>query len=153
MNDVKREASVLANMQLSFPEQRYNQTLEGMFAQLDVFTQAALRVLDTGSGEGIVKAYRYLVQEYDRFAKKVYQFTPPGKSEDYVTSFKKAMRDVVAPIANKSREFKNEAVRQIKNSKILASDNSFFLRDLNIPLDIEYHPAKGAVLMDRGGRK
>jgi hypothetical protein len=153
MNDVRREASVLANMQLSFPEERYNSTLEGMFAQLDVFTQAALRVLDTGSGEGIVKAYRYLVEEYDRFAKKVYQFTPPGKSNDYITSFKKAMSDVVAPIANKSREFKNEAVRQIKNSKILASDNSFFLRGLNIPLDVQYHPAKGAVLMDRGGRK
>lgn len=153
MRDVKREASVLANMQLSFPEERYNKTLEQMFSQLDVFTQAALRVLDTGSGEGIVSAYRFLVEEYDRFAKKVHRFTPPDKSQDYISSFKKAMRDVVAPISNKSREFKDEAVRQIQNSKILASDNSFFLRDLNIPLDLEYHPAEGTVLMDRGGRK
>lgn len=153
MRDVRREASTLANMQLSFPEERYNKTLEEMFAQLDRFTEAALRVLDTGSGEGIVSAYRELVEEYDRFAKKVYNFTPPDKSDEYISSFKAAMKDVVAPIANKSREFKNEAVRQIKNSKILASDNSFFLRDLNIPLDIQYHPAKGAVLMDRGGRK
>lgn len=153
LRDVRREASTLANMQLSFPEERYNKTLEEMFAQLDAFTQVALRVLDTGSGEGIVKAYRYLVEEYERFARKVHNFTPPGKSKEYVDSFKQAMRDVVAPIATKSREFKNEAVRQIKSSKILAFDNSFFLRDLNIPLDLEYHPGKGAVLMDRGGRK
>lgn len=153
LRDVRREASSLANMQLSFPEERYNKTLEEMFAQLDVFTEAALRVLDTGSGEGIVSGYRYLVEEYDRFAKKVYRFTPPDKSKEYVDSFKQAMRDVVAPIANKSREFKDEAIRQIQGSKILASDNSFFLRKLNIPLDLEYYPAKGAVLMDRGGQR
>lgn len=153
LRDARREASVIRNMTLTFPEERYNASLQAMFQQLDRVTEASLKVLETGSGEGIVAAYRILVESYDFLVSQVRAFTPPEKTEEYITSFKGAMVQVSEPIAQKSREFRSEAVRQIKTSNILASNNSFFMRDTGVPIDIEFYPIRGAVIMDRGGKR
>lgn len=153
MRDLLREASVLQNIKLSFPEERHTQLLKALFEQLDKVTSTALEILSTRSGEGIVSSYKVLVESYDYVYKEVRGFTPPDKSAEYIASFKQSMVGLTQPLVDKSREFRLEAIRQIKTSTILAEHNNFFLRTIDVPIDIHYKPIKGVMIMDRGGRR
>lgn len=153
MSDLRIEVAKLQAIKLSFPENLYNQSLKEKFSQLDKVTSSALNVLGVGSGRGIVSSYKYLVESYEGLASDVRNFTPDGKSESYLESFKKGMTDLTEPILVKAAEFRREAVKQISSSSILSFKNNYFLQDKQLPVDARHFYSRGAVLMDRGGTK
>ena len=121
------------------------------FIALDKMTSHALRVFSVGSGRGIVSTYKVLIKSYKEFVNEVKQFSPPGKGQAYVVSFKKAMSQLVRPIEKKLRDYKTEASRHIHSNKILSNENRFFTSEL--PFDVEYNIKGSGILMDRGGLK
>jgi tetratricopeptide (TPR) repeat protein len=153
LRDVMREVSVLRNIQLTFPEERHTQGLKALFEQLDKVTTLTVDLMDTKSGEGIVNGYKTLVESYEYVVAIVRGFTPPDRPEEYVTSFRQSMVGLTEPLNQKVREFRAEASRQIQASQILAENNFFFTRDTPSPVDLRYRPLRGALLMDRGGRR
>jgi tetratricopeptide (TPR) repeat protein len=146
-------AAKLDNIKLQYPEKRFNRLLQKKVKQLDRLTAKALEIFKIRSGKGIVKAYQYLVQSYRKVVEEIKAFTPPGKSPEYVKSFKKSMNALVRPIAKKADEFLAEAKKKIYSSKILSPDNKWFLGNEKIPIPIEYDAPAGGVIMDRGGAK
>lgn len=151
--DVLREISTLRNIQLSFPEDRHTAALKAMFEQLDNITTLALDMMETKSGAGIVNGYKHLVETYDYVADRIRGYTPPDRSPEFIASFKSSMEGLTQPIVDKSREFRTEAVRQIRQSQILAENNAFFLRPSQHSIDVRYFPINEALIMDRGGRQ
>ncbi len=153
LKDLEAAASKLKSIQLRFPEKEYNQLLKQKFQFLDQVTSKSLNVFKIGSGHGIVEAYRILVESYKNLALEINSFKPEKKSEDYVSSFQKSMREIANPIYQKAREFENEAKRQIQSSKILSSSNFYFLGKQDLPVTPMFFPVKNGVLMDRGGKQ
>ncbi len=153
MRNLRVEVSKLNSIKLTFPEKLYNDSLKAKFAQLDRVTSTALKILEVGSGRGIVAAYKYLVESYEGVGADIRGFTPPDKSEDYIKSFKKSMTDLTNPLLAKARDFRKEAVGQISKSNILSIDNNYFLQSKQLPVPPEHFYSRGAVLMDRGGKR
>jgi tetratricopeptide (TPR) repeat protein len=151
--ELRRAAGNLSDLKLSFPEAEYNKKLKRKFSLLDAVTTKSLEVFKVGSGHGIVEGYRILVESYRRLAQEISSFRPDKKSEEYVTSFQKSMREISRPIALKAKEFENEAKRQILSSKILSKSNFYFLGNSKLPLVPEFYPVKAGILMDRGGKQ
>ncbi len=151
LKKLKKERDKLVSIQLSFPEKRYNQTLKNKFSQLDKLTSDSLKILESGSGEGIINSYKILVSSYEDLAQEIENFTPQGKSSEYVKGFKKSMKQLVRPIKKKTKDFRREALKQIMQSSILSSANGWFFKKGKI--QVEYSYSKGSVLMDRGGYK
>jgi len=148
---LSKYSSRLQREKLSFPEKKFNGQLKKKFAALDKLTASALDVLKIGSGLGIVKGYKFLVENYEYLVREIRTFAPKGKSQEYTISFQKSMRGLTTPILNKSNEFRLEAVRQIRESKILSNSNYFFNAKSNAPDILEYFSLRNGVLMDRGG--
>jgi len=136
-----------------FPEEKYNALLQNKFVQLKRLTDEALEVLSIGSGKGLVRAYKVLIENYLTIITEMREFTPPGKSADYVASFKKSMYDLSKDLEKRSNEFTAEARRQIISNDILSNENYLFLNTAKMPIQIEYVYTPGGVLMDRGGRR
>lgn len=153
VGELRKTADTLDGIRLEFPEQRYNGLLKSKFKYLDSVTNKALEVFKVGSGEGIVEGYKVLVSSYKKLGGDIASFTPPGKNENYVQSFKKSMNDIAQPILNKAREFENEAKKQILSSHILSRSNSYFLSNPKLPVAPQFFGTKTGVLMDRGGKQ
>ena len=137
----------------SFPEAEYNKTLKNKFAQLDRITTEAVSIAEMGSGIGIVKAYRYLVTGHESLRDEVLNFTPTGKSPEYITSFKKSMAKLVEPLSKQAQEFRETAVSKIEKENILSSDNGWFLIKNEFAFVPEFSSEIGSVLMDKAGAK
>ena len=138
--------------QLSFPEAEYNKSLKNKFVMLDKITTEAIAIAELGSGIGIVKAYRYIVSAHESLKNEITNFTPPGKSPDYVSSFQKGMQKLASPLEKQAQDFRETAIKKIEKENILSTDNGWFLtkNDAIIP---EYYDEKGNVLMDKAGAK
>ena len=102
---------------------------------------------------GIVHAYRILVENYRKTANQIKDFIPPEKGPEYVESFRKGMTNIYSSLFNKADEFVVEARKQIDSSKILSSENNWFLMQGISNFKPEYEYRSGGVLMDRGGRR
>ena len=94
-----------------------------------------------------------LIENYLTIITEMREFTPPGKSADYVASFKKSMYDLSRDLEKRSNEFTVEARRQIISNDILSNENYLFLNTAKMPIQLEYIYTPGGVLMDRGGRR
>lgn len=152
--DLDKAVKELESIKLEFPETVYNQRLQQKFKELDRVTTLGVNILKIGSGKGIVRSYRYLIDAYESMARDIRSFTPQGKTPEYVTSFSKSMNDLTVPLLGKASEFRREAVRQIESSDILSEDNFFFMSS-KIPGEFvpEYQPVIPGIMMDRGGRR
>jgi len=153
VKELMRKAEALKSIKLRFPEKAYNGLLKRKFASLDKVTASALSLLETGSGQGIVTGYRIMIEAYQDLAKEVREFRPSGKSKDYVTSFQKSMKQITQPLVNRSLQFRNEALKQINKSSILAKDNLWFKNKSNAGFVVEFDSLQRGVIMDRGGRR
>jgi tetratricopeptide (TPR) repeat protein len=150
---LKSKISSLESIKLRFPEKSYNSILKKKFAKLDQVTAAALKLLETGSGFGIVTGYKVMIQAYEGLANEVRSFVPEGKSKDYVTSFQTSMKQVTQPLLNRASQFRSEALKQIRSSSILAKDNVWFNNNSKVDFDIQFQSLQNGVIMDRGGRR
>ncbi len=145
---VKRMNSV----RLSFPEAEYNKNLKNKFQMLDKITTEAISIAELGSGIGIVKAYRIVVEGHETLYSEMTGFVPEGKSPEYVSSFQKGMQKIGAPLAQQAQDFRGTAVKKIEKENILSSDNGWFLVK-NSAIIPEYFNDNGIVLMDKAGAK
>ncbi|MBL6990027.1 MAG: tetratricopeptide repeat protein [Bacteriovoracaceae bacterium] len=148
---LQQKIDKLNSIKLSFPEKRYNRQLQAKFKQLERVTATSLEILHIGSGKGQIKTYRHLASSYQNFVDQIRSFTPPKKSKEYISSFKKSMVNITAPLLQKVKEYIKTARRKIKNKNILSEDNAWFFSGANKAFDIEYNFPTGSVIMDRGG--
>jgi tetratricopeptide (TPR) repeat protein len=149
---LEAQVKKLNSIKLSFPEAEYNKNLKNKFGMLDKITTEAISIAELGSGIGIVKAYRYLVEAHESLRNEVVNFTPPGKSAEYTSSFQKSMQKLSAPLEKQASEFREIAIKKIEKENILSNDNGWFMvkNDAIIP---EYYNDNGNVLMDKAGAR
>jgi len=148
---LEQKKQQLENMKLAFPEQQFNQTVKQKLVILDSLTADVNEVQQTGSGKGIVKAYRLLISCYEDFAQELKDFTPDGKAPEYVESFRKAMMGVWTPILETAQRRRTEVAQLIHKNSILSSDNATLLAPQGSDMVMQYHAPGTMVLMDRGG--
>ena len=138
---------------LQFPEKAYNTALQRKLKEVGTLEEKALTIMKTGSGVGIVRASRVVETAYRGIASEVASFTPPGKSKQYVTGFKKSMRELSNSLTIKANTVRNTAKEAILRDKILSQDNSWFLSTKSLtPFPLNHFPAQRGIVMDRGGR-
>ncbi len=142
----------IEGIKLSFPENTYNSLVKQKLALLDQLTVEVTAIQKTGSGKGIVAAYRLAIESYENFGKEIMDFTPEGKGDEYVVSFKKAMSNVYNPILMNAKKQRAEVKKLIENNKILSENNSAVMWGSD-PLTRQFLPDQPVVMMDRGGRK
>ncbi len=143
----------LSQTKLVFPEAEYNKILKNKFSQLDKLTSEAVSIAEMGSGIGIVKAYRDLVTGHESLRDEVINFTPEGKSPEYISSFKKSMEKLVEPLSRQARDFRETAIKKIEKENILSTDNGWFLIKNEYSFIPEFYSDSGAALMDKAGAK
>ncbi len=149
---VVAKKSKIDQVELRFPEAEFNTAVKFKLKMLDQLTSDVNIIQKLGSGKGIVEAYRFVIEAYEDFGISLKAFTPPDKSPEYVTSFKKAMSDVYNPILGNAKKQRNEVRKLISDNKILTKSN---FNVLYTPEDNfkRYLTIKEAVLMDRGGKR
>lgn len=153
MPKLLQKQAQLNTMTLSFPEESFNNTVKRKLVLLDSLTADVNDIQKTGSGRGMVKAYKILINCYENFATELSQFTPEGKSADYVTSFKKAMAGVWTPILQTAQKRRGEVRNLINKNNILSEDNPEMLGAQNSSFVPQYQFVQNMVLMDRGGAR
>lgn len=151
MPKLEQKQAQLDSIVLSFPEDSFNNQVKRKLAILDSLTGDVNEIQKTGSGKGIVRAYKILINSYEKFALELSRFTPEGKSEDYVTSFKKAMSGVWTPILQTALKRRQEVKNLIVSNNILSDDNNEMLSPQGSDLVAQFRLQQNLVLMDRGG--
>jgi len=151
LGNLKQAGVKAKNIELAFPEKRFNSLLKSKLASLDAFTSEAVKVQKIGSGDGIVLAYKYLVETYAAVIQQIRSFRPPGKPDSYVKSFSGSMQQLTAPIYARTKAFKREAKEQILKNRILSVHNKHFLISAIKNVQLEYNYYLSGVLMDKGG--
>ncbi|OUR98927.1 hypothetical protein A9Q84_05815 [Halobacteriovorax marinus] len=151
LNRLERKIDSLTKFELAFPDKKFNVLLKKKFTKLDSITTAAIGLMKVGSGKGMMRSYSRLIFSYEHLIKEVSNFTPPGKSPEYINSFKKSMGNLVKPLQAKVRDFRKEALKQMKMNKILSKDNKSIL--FGDKFVAKYILNNNGVLMDRGGRR
>ncbi|MBY0516741.1 MAG: hypothetical protein K2P81_07530 [Bacteriovoracaceae bacterium] len=151
MPRLEHKCNLLSKMKLEFPEQKFNQMVKQKLAGLDSLTAEVNDIQSTGSGKGIVRAYKLLINAYEDFAVELKDFTPSEKPPEYIESFKKAMASVWTPILGTAQKRRQEVVGLIEKNVILSEDNFEMLAPQGMRPAPYYHSSETMVLMDRGG--
>lgn len=149
---VTEKKSRLDQIRLSFPEGEFNNAVKSKLKILDEMAGQVNEIQKTGSGKGIVDAYRLVISAYEGFGSDLKGFSPEGKSPEYIASFQKAMSDVYNPILANARKQRSEIKKLIVENKILSVSN--FSVIFTEPESFKrYLTVKESVLMDRGGKR
>lgn len=148
---LEEQLKKLKSIKLSFPEAEYNKNLKLKFSLLDKITTEAVSIAELGSGIGIVRAYKFLVDGHESLRDEMTRFTPEGKSAEYVKSFKQGMQKLAAPLDKQADDFRDTAIKKIEKENILSTDNAWFLVKNSANFIPEYHNDEGNVLMDKAG--
>lgn len=148
---LKSLGSSTDRIRLTFPEKVFNQNLKKMLQSLDKVTNKAISIQKIGSGEGIVSSYLTLIQTYKNAINKIKNFTPSGKSKNYINGFKKSMASLYGPLNKTLNTYIKNSKRSIFKNEILSSNN---VKLLNIVLENNVQAVTNSrgVNMDRGGR-
>lgn len=152
LSSVLDKKQQLDQVTLSFPEATFNGAVKRKLQLLDQMTSEVNNIQKIGSGKGIVEAYRIVIEAYENFANSLKEFTPPGKSPEYIESFRKAMAEVHGPILANARKQRKEIKKLIIDNKILSYSNYAVLYS-DLEKAKRYFTEKEAILMDRGGRR
>ncbi len=152
LNLLDNQIAKFDSIVLKFPEAEFNKNLKQKFQLLDKITQEAVAIAEIGSGIGIVKSYKVIVETHERLRNEMITYVPEGKSSDYVNSFQKSMKTTSQPLEKQAADFRQTAIKQIEKENILSNENAWFLvqNSLFIP---EFHSEKGNVIMDKAGAK
>jgi TolA-binding protein len=142
----------ISQVKLQFPENDFNNILKKKLQQLDQLSSQVNEIQKTGSGRGIVDAYKYVIEAYEELGNEVKNFTPGDKSPEYVATFKKAMEEVYRPLLASAQKFRGEIRKLISDNKILSMNNFSVIQGTDSSYK-RYRTIKEAVLMDRGGKR
>jgi len=149
---IRKKHESLKVINLQFPEEQFNRNVKSKLQILDTLTLEIEKLKKTGSGRGLVEGYLILISSYDYFLNELKSFSPEGKSEDYLTSFRKAMEEVIAPLAENSKRLTSDVQKIIYQNKILSPLNGHVLLRNKMGTDIFFENYYG-VFMERRGRK
>ena len=152
VGSVAEKKNQLDQIQLKFPENEFNSAVKKKLQTLDQMASSVNEIQKTGSGRGIVEAYRLVIEAYEIFGTELRAFSPEGKTPEYVASFQKAMSEVYNPILANARKQRGEIRKLITENKILTLSNFSVLFSTQESFK-RYFTVKEAVLMDRGGKR
>lgn len=152
LDDLNIKVKQMSHLRLKFPEKIFNVMLQKKFKKLDQFTNQAVKIIEIGSGNGIVSSYKFLVKIYTQLINEIENFTPKGKSKDYLSSFKKGMKGITGPLRGKVYEFQQTALGNIKRNNIMSMETPFFTAAIKFK-DFQFTPLNLGFLMDKGGGK
>ena len=150
LNSVAEKKSKFDKIKLQYPEAEFNSNVKLKLQILDQITSEVNQIQKIGSGKGIVEAYKYVIMAYEEFGNELRNFTPEGKTPEYLASFKKAMESVHGPILNNARKQRLEIKKLINENKILTYSNFSVLYPVSDSFK-RYVTDKDTVLMERGG--
>lgn len=147
---LEEQVKKINSMHLVFPVAEYNKMLKAKYILLDKIIKEALGIADLGSGIGYVKSMRILTEAFTSFSAELAAFTPEGKDEVFLNSFKKDMQKKANDLNKQAQEFKETAIKKIEKENILSSENGWFMvrNDIFKP---EYFNESGNVIMDKAG--
>ena len=117
---------------------------------LSKLTSVADEIQAIGSGVGIVQSFKKLELSYLKVSEEILNFTPRGKSKEYIKAFKNDFNQVGSQIKLAAKEYRSEAIRAINNNEILNVDNILFQKN---PIPIQYIGNDVFSLMDKVGNK
>lgn len=126
----------------------FKKDFDRIFSKLQLLEKQAQKVVEVGSGQGVLRAYRILNTSYTDFAKKLETTVPTGLKKEHIQAFKK---DISAPIKaayTAANAYLNEAKNAIRKNQILSSENHYF-QDNKFP--VKFNSAGNIIFMDRGG--
>jgi len=152
LSSVLEKKARLEKVELKFPESIFNSAVKQKLQILDQMTSDVNAIQKTGSGKGIVEAYKYVIEAYEKFGNELKSFIPEGKAPEYVASFQKAMADVHRPILENAKKQRREIKNLIYKNNILSLSNYSVLYS-ELESFKRYITEKEAVLMDRGGKQ
>ena len=153
IDNLEKEGRRLASVKLRFPEQVFNSTVQKKLKDVGKLEEKALGVMKIGSGIGIVKANKVSESAYKQLIEDILSFTPPNKSQEYVTGFKKSMENLANSLKAKTNSIRQTAKGQILKDKILSHENYWFLQaSSNVPFPLQYFFQQQGVVMDKGGQ-
>lgn len=93
----------LRGKKLSFPEDKFNHLVKEKLVLLDSLTKLAKSKTKQSKCQ-----HQIIIDAYEYFAMELIDFVPEGRSADYISSFKKAMREVHRPILENAQKLKKE---------------------------------------------
>jgi hypothetical protein len=153
LKEMLAQKKEIDDIKLRFPENTFNQLLKTKLGRLDNLTKKAQDIQAIGSGRGIIGAYKVLYESYTNAADEVKAFTPTGKSDSFIKSFKAAMSGVYGPLYSSAESYKREGWQTIEENQIL-SDFNFLLSPYKPSgIAIRHDYPNQAVIMDRGGKR
>jgi hypothetical protein len=145
----KTQNLVLAG-ELAFPQAKFDSMLKSKLAALDRLTNQAKKLEKFGSGYGVLESLNILYTTYTELVHQVDSFVPQGKSPEFVSSFKKAMKDLTLPLNKTANSFQKEAIK-IANDKKVLNYKTFELLKSNHKNFAPRYWTKKFELMDRKG--
>jgi len=150
VENMQRTANKISKIKYAFPEKVFAKRQQNKLKLLEKLTTQASDVQGIGSGVGIVNSFKILHDSYLAVANELLTFTPNGKTKEYVAAFKKDMQKLSSQIGQAAMQYRNEALRAIKDNSILNKNNFYFQKG---KLPVKYYGDESTLLMDRGGNK
>lgn len=133
----------LGAIKLKFPENIFNQLLQKKIQILEKMTAEALAIQKIGSGVGIVRSFEFIVLGYEKLSKEISDFSPLGKSKEYIFSFRKEMSNIARTLMGKANQLESEARKTIMKNKILIkhtnSEKSFLFNNFT---ELDFYSAE-----------
>ncbi len=135
---------------LSFPEKKFNTQMQNKLRNLDHLTSKAIAIQKIGSGKGIVVSYQTLIKTYHELIESIKDFTPNGKSKEYLKSFKASMNSLVRPLTKTLNDYKKNALESVTKNEILTKESREIILSI-MKKPVEFYHEKNGYFMDRGG--
>ena len=117
------------------------------FSYLQQIENNAQKVIQVGSGKGIVEIYKILYENYLEFANELSTVVPTGLKPEFIPNFRKDLASPIKATTLAAQTYKMEASKAIKNNSIL-NQNNFYFQDGKYP--VKYFNSD-SVYMDRSG--
>ncbi len=121
---LEREAEVIDNLKLEFPENKFNSLLTKKINMLKSLTENAKTVVEVGASYGIVRSFKVLINSYRKLANEISSFRPPGKSPEFIKSFVNAMSVIYKPLLNQAVKYEKTLKKDIVKNELLTIENA-----------------------------
>jgi tetratricopeptide (TPR) repeat protein len=143
--------SRIITTKLRYPASSFQKIMQKKLKWLDQLVAKASVIQKIGSGDGIVKTFKVLIETHKAFANEVKSFVPPGMKPKNIPLFQKDMKkQIYGPLLTQAYNYEKDAWMSIEQNEILSINNSSISSKLeNVPIRYWY-PDK-AIMMDRGG--
>lgn len=140
--DLKKRAGAIFYKKLSFPENLFNSRLKKRINDLSSLSADVVNDLKKGGVLFVAPMYKLLINSYQRLAREITGVSPPKKSKEYVSAFRKSMSDLSNSLNKQESELRLNLKNIIVKKEILSLFNIEVSNELphgDIPvLDINY---------------